>query len=164
MHSVYPYISVQLCFLIFISHMCWTERICHWCIHWRGKILELWPLLIQFTSRIDFLMESEVSFSWLTSRGNKNCHSAEEGNKENPNLILKEVVIYYSRGESSGVHMPEVLFIQISEEITRPHIFFLNLWNILSHLVFVILRRAAELQLSRRCSASSSRMNFPPLP
>lgn len=60
----------------------------------------------------------------MTSRGNKNCHSAEEGNKENPNLILKEVVIYYRRGESSGVHIPEVLFIQISEEITIPHIFF----------------------------------------
>lgn len=154
---------MQLCFLIFSSHICWAERICHWCIHWRGKTLELWPLLIQFTNSIDFLMESEVSFSWLTSRGNKSFHSAAEGNKENCNLVLKQVLLYYTRGESSGVHTLKALFIQISEEITTSF-FFLYLWNTLSHLMFLILRKAADPQLSRNCSAGSSRINFPPFP
>lgn len=69
-------------------------------------------------------MESEVSFSWLTSRGNKSCLTAEEWNKENRNLILKKVVIYYSKGESYGVHIPKVLFIQISKELNILCIFY----------------------------------------
>lgn len=80
-------------------------------------------------------MESEVSFSWLTSRGNKNCHSTE-GNKENHNLILKEVVTYYSKGESTNANFPKELFIQISEENTIPLFFFFFLMYGNSFLYF----------------------------
>lgn len=83
-------------------------------------------------------MESEVSFSWLTLRGNKNCHSAE-GNKENHNLILKEVVTYYSKGESTNAHFPKGLFIQTSEENTILHFFFFFLMYGTSFLIWCLL-------------------------
>lgn len=108
------------------------------------KNTEIMTSFDRFTNSSDFLKESEASFSWLTSGGSGSCHSSEERNKKNHNLIQTVPVIHYSRRESYSVHNLKGLFIQISEEI----IFFSDVWNFHSHLIFVILRRAAEFQLS----------------
>lgn len=89
------------------------------------KNTEIMTSFDRFTNSIDFLKESEASFSWLTSGGSESCHSSEERNKENHNLMQTVPVIHYSRRESSSVHDLKGLFIQISEEI----IFFSDVWN-----------------------------------